>query len=119
MTELLEKKKQAFSLLLEITEEMNKLLECRDFDSMYAVTSRRDTIIRIITGIDEEGVDGETKSPSHNKLNELLAIIKRIVDLNESMIISVSERLHAIDKELNELSRGAAAAAKYAKMGAI
>ncbi len=120
MVNFIGKKRQGYVSLLEITEEMNKILQSGDLDSIQEAVSRRDDIIRSLSAIDEANPTLEKgKGGFDREIDEVLALIEMIADLNELMINTVNKRLDTVGKELSALSRGAEVAVQYEKMGAL
>lgn len=118
MVNFIEKKRQGYISLLEITEAMNKILQSGDLDAVHEAVSNRDDIIHNIIAIDTE-LPSLEHTGFNREIDEVLALIERIADLNEVMINNVTKRLDNVGKELISLSRGAEVAARYARLGSM
>jgi hypothetical protein len=121
MMSLLGKRHKAFETLLKITGEMEQAVSNGDFDSIEEMAAVRDRIVKEIIDIELPSTleaEDEGKGPTVEAA-ELLALIHKISNLNESLIERVSGKLDDVGRELAELNRGAGAVAGYTKISSL
>lgn len=121
MTALLEKKRQSCKSLLTISEEMMRMVESGDYDSISGLSARRDRLIKDILAIDEEMRGLSPLLPTSNKqqATELISLIKRIDYINNWLTEKVSERTAAVGNELGKTRKVARVISRYAEASAL
>lgn len=132
----IEKKRQSCEPLLKNMEEMVLALRNDDYDALILTSVSIDEIARSIAIIDEEMKtpinppfsEGDSSFPPLEKggnvefepeVAELLMLINKITDLNQSLITIVADRKNIVGKKLASLNRGAEIAAQYGRMGVL
>lgn len=120
MAEMLIKKRAALELLLHEMEEFeDAVLEGR-FDALEGAVKRRDAIVETIRMLDREAeIVGKSESYSRGRLEELKALVARLVKINDSLIAAIKKQAGEVQQELNTLHRRAEAASGYRKQANV
>ncbi len=116
MKALLERKRKTYESLLTITEDMNRLAEEDDYDTIsQELSGRRDEIIIEIITIDKEiSEKGLNLSlVDKRKIMEMIVLVRRIDDVNNRLTEKVGKRKDIVAGEISNLDRTAEAVSKY------